>query len=78
MTSMNKHGPVNAPGDLGRIIRDARLEAGLTQEEFADDLGVTRQYVSALESGKSSLHVDRLFASVRLLGVRLEATWGQP
>ncbi|MHB1063925.1 MAG: helix-turn-helix transcriptional regulator [Georgenia sp.] len=75
---MAKHGPVNSPSDLGRILRDARQEAGLTQDEFADDLGVSRQYVSALESGKTSQHVDRIFGSLRLLGVRIEATWGRP
>jgi len=74
---MVKHGPVNTPADLGRIIRDARLGTGMTQEEFADELGVSRQYVSQLESGKSSLHVTRLFSSLRMLGVRLEAHWGE-
>ncbi len=72
-----KHGPVHTPADLGRIIRDARLEAEMTQEEFADELGVSRQYISQLESGKSSLHVTRLFSCLRLLGVRLEARWGE-
>lgn len=75
MLTSVKHGPVSTPADLGRIIRDARQQAGMTQEELADELGVTRQYVSQLERGKSSLHVTRLFSSLRLLGIRLDARW---
>jgi HTH-type transcriptional regulator/antitoxin HipB len=72
---MAKRGPVSSPGDLGRILRDARLSADVTQEDLAGDLGVTRQYLSELETGKTSLHLDRIFAAMRLLDIRLEARW---
>ena len=36
---------------VGRRIRQIRTEAGLTQQEVADQLGVTVQYAQRLEYG---------------------------
>lgn len=57
--------------DLGRFLADVRVERGLTQEQLADDLGITRRYLYEIESGKPSLYTERLFALLRTLGVRL-------
>ncbi|MFJ5151452.1 helix-turn-helix domain-containing protein [Streptomyces sp. NPDC088353] len=35
----------------GEAIRDERMEAGLTQEELARQVGISRRYVSHLEKG---------------------------
>ena len=45
---------------LGDEIRNARLQAGLTQEELAFRAGVSRQYVSLLELNQKSPTVDLL------------------
>ena len=39
--------------DLGRVIRRARVERGLTQAELAERLGVNRMTVSRLEAGEA-------------------------
>ena len=57
--------------DLGRFLADVRVERGRTQQELADDLGITRRYLYEIESGKPSLYTERLFALLRTLGVRL-------
>ena len=36
---------------IGTIIRNARRESGLTQQELAHRMGVRQQYVSHLEQG---------------------------
>lgn len=59
--------------DLGRFLRDLRRQRGWTQSQLAEELGTTRQYVVALESGKPSLYTDRLFGALRLLGGTLRA-----
>ncbi len=46
-----------------------RDEQGLSQQEFADKLGVTRQTVSKWESGKIKPSADNLMAMSRLFGV---------
>jgi HTH-type transcriptional regulator/antitoxin HipB len=37
--------------DLGAALRDARRAAGLSQEALADRAGVSRQWLSRLETG---------------------------
>jgi HTH-type transcriptional regulator/antitoxin HipB len=59
--------------DLGRFLARVREGRGLTQEELAQDLGVSRRYVSEIENGKPGLYTERLFQMLRLLGVRLRA-----
>lgn len=39
---------------VGRIIRDLRLLAGLTQEQFAATLGVTYTTINRWENGRST------------------------
>ena len=65
--------PINTAADLGRFLRDLRVQRGLTQAQLAAELGVTRQYVAEIEQGKPNLYSDRLFQSLRLLGGRLRA-----
>jgi HTH-type transcriptional regulator/antitoxin HipB len=64
---------VRTPEDLGRFLARVRQDHGLTQEELARDLGVSRRYVSEIENGKPGLYTERLFQMLRLLGVRLRA-----
>ncbi len=64
---------VRTPEDLGRFLARAREDRGLTQEALAEELGVSRRYVSEIENGKPGLYTDRLFQMLRLLGVRLRA-----
>ncbi|MBW4480023.1 MAG: helix-turn-helix domain-containing protein [Tolypothrix brevis GSE-NOS-MK-07-07A] len=40
--------------EVGRIIRDLRLLAGLTQEQFAATLGVTYTTINRWENGRST------------------------
>ncbi|MEH2316032.1 helix-turn-helix domain-containing protein [Nostoc sp.] len=39
--------------EVGRIIRDLRLAFGLTQEQFAAQLGVTYSTINRWENGRS-------------------------
>lgn len=64
---------VTRPRDLGDVLRRARLARGLTQEQLADDLGISRRYLHEIEQGKPSLYTERLFALLRELDVVLRA-----
>jgi len=50
----------------------------MTQQALADELGVSRRYLSEIENGKPGLYTERLFQAMRLLGVRLRAERGEP
>lgn len=40
--------------DVGQLIRDLRLLTGLTQEQFAANLGVTYTTINRWENGRSN------------------------
>jgi HTH-type transcriptional regulator / antitoxin HipB len=62
------------PRDLGRFVQQSRRRRHLSQAALADELGLTRQYVSEVESGVGNLYITRLFEIFDELGidVRLE------
>jgi transcriptional regulator with XRE-family HTH domain len=57
--------------DLGKAVREARLSAGLTQEQLAVDAGLDRTYLARMESGLSVLLLDRAIRLLRLLGAEI-------
>lgn len=59
--------------DVGKNIRDARLAAGLTQDELAERVHVARQTVSNYETGFSRPDVDMLVLLSDALGVSIDA-----
>ena len=38
--------------ELGNKVKLARIEAGLTQQELADQVGITRQTIGLIEANK--------------------------
>lgn len=61
-----------SPAQLGAFIREARLEAGLSQEDLADELGFDRRALQRIEAGDPTLYATRVFALLRTLGIRME------
>jgi putative transcriptional regulator len=53
-------------------IRELRASRNLTQQELADQVGVTRQTVIAMEQDKYSPSLETAFKVARVLGVPLE------
>ena len=47
-----------SPTGIGYLIRDARRQRGLSQQELADELGTSREIVNDLEAGQRELSVD--------------------
>jgi transcriptional regulator with XRE-family HTH domain len=56
---------------LGATLRQAREEAGFTQQQVADHLGKTRPYVSRVESGINTT-TDALIEWAAFLGLKVE------
>jgi|AGTN01.1.fsa_nt_gi Predicted transcriptional regulators len=57
-------------------LYDLRRKKGMSQEELADALGVTRQAVSKWERAESSPDTDNLIALAKLYGVSLDELIG--
>lgn len=58
---------------VGRNVRRLRMEAGLSQAELAERMGVDRAYVSGLELGQRNPTVVTLWHIGKALGVRLRS-----
>jgi transcriptional regulator with XRE-family HTH domain len=55
-----------------RLLREARLAAGLRQADVAERLGLPQSYVSKYESGERRLDIIELRAVLVVLGLNLE------
>jgi transcriptional regulator with XRE-family HTH domain len=69
---------VYTAASIGPAIRHYRAEAGLTQSELADSVGLTPSYLSRLENGQETEQLRRIVAILKRLGVRItlqKANW---
>lgn len=55
---------------VGRNIKDARLKAGLSQEQLAERSGFSQQYLSGLERGLRNPTVVTMFELAQALGTK--------
>jgi transcriptional regulator with XRE-family HTH domain len=63
---------------LGAAIKHYRQQAGLSQAELAQRLGLNRTYLSNLERGKETEQLRRLIRILKQLGLRMtiqKADW---
>jgi transcriptional regulator with XRE-family HTH domain len=56
---------------LGALIRHLRLEAGLSQEEFADLCGLHRTYIGLIERGEKTVTIETAQKIARALKMPL-------
>lgn len=52
---------------LGRNIKAERVRKGLTQEIFAENLGVTREYISRIERGQENMSILKILNVAKCL-----------
>lgn len=65
--------------DIGKNIRNARNARGMTQDDFAAKLHVTRQTVSNYEHGKTKPDIDMLVLIADVLGTDVSSViYGNP
>ncbi len=56
---------------LGSTIRELRLKAELSQEAFADAVGIDRSYIGGIERGEHNVALINLLKIASALGVSL-------
>lgn len=54
---------------LGRRIKEARKKSHMTQDQFAEQLGISTAYMSQIETGKVTINLNRLAQIAFLLQV---------
>ncbi len=55
----------------GKVLKEARLEAGLTQAELAERLGASQPVVARLESGRANPRIATFERALAATGHRL-------
>ena len=62
---------------IGEILRDARKEAHMTQEELARKTGTRKSFISRIENGHSDIQLSTLYRLVEIgFGKRVNLTIG--
>jgi HTH-type transcriptional regulator/antitoxin HipB len=61
------------PADWANILRDRRLDLGMTQAVLAEQVGMSRQWVVRFEGGHAGVAtIDHLTRLVEALGLDVE------
>lgn len=62
---------------IGEILRDARKEAQMTQEELAKKTGTRKSFISRIENGHSDIQLSTLYRLVEIgFGKKVNLTIG--
>ncbi len=64
---------IQKPSDLARLVKTRRQAHGLTQQEVADDVGITRQSLARIERGHGGVSFDTVLRILEKLDIHLEA-----
>jgi HTH-type transcriptional regulator/antitoxin HipB len=62
---------VTTAADLGMLVRARRRERALSQQELADRVGVSRQWIVAVEKGKPRAELGLLLRTLSALDLAL-------
>lgn len=64
-------------GNYGILVKNLRLQNGLTQNQVAEALGVTPGYISNVENNRTAMSLRMLTYYARLVGCSLDSLVGE-
>jgi predicted transcriptional regulator/transcriptional regulator with XRE-family HTH domain len=64
--------PLKVNANIGRRLRELRIERGLQQADVARKLGVSAAYMNLIEKGKRAVQLPLLWKALEFYGVELE------
>ncbi len=63
------------PKHYAEILKDARKEAGMTQQQLAERVGKKREYIALLEKGETDMQLSTFLMITQAIGVNVELTY---
>lgn len=79
---------IKTAADIGRMVREARLQVGLSQKALAAQAATTQPWISEMENGKETAEIGMVLRILSHLGLTLDlsggtsqpqdATWSNP
>jgi transcriptional regulator with XRE-family HTH domain len=61
--------------DVGHLFADGRRRLGWTQSQLAEVIGASRQWVSFVENGKTSVPFDLVLSALRAMGYTMHVEY---
>lgn len=58
--------------DIGRKIKSLRLEKGLSQEQLAECVNMSREHISCIERGKNLANTETLYNMANFFGIKIK------
>lgn len=58
--------------NIGEKMKNLRLNRKMSQNDVAEAMGISRQYVSRWESGERNINADQLVQYAKIMGVTLD------
>lgn len=68
----NNNVPMGSKEKLGKRIQKLRKELGLTQEEFAEKLNISRTHIGHIEQGRKSPSIKLMEKIAKTLRVKVK------
>ena len=62
---------------FGKVLRSYRKKAKITQEDLAEQLGISLKYISRIENGNNGVKTQNLIQYMNILGVPPDALYGK-
>ncbi len=69
---------LQTPSDLARLVKNARAQRNLTQQDVAHAVGITRQSLARIERGNAGVSFDTVLLILDHLGIHLDAITDRP
>jgi HTH-type transcriptional regulator / antitoxin HipB len=63
---------VKSPQELAQVVREQRKRRGLSQQRLAELVGVSRQWIVALEQGKPTAELGLVLQALSAIGLRVD------
>lgn len=57
---------------LGERVRELREQAGVSQEQLANEIGIDRTYISGIERGRRNPSIQSIYRIAKGLNISLE------
>jgi transcriptional regulator with XRE-family HTH domain len=74
MSSREQQWSVRSAADIGRAIGEIRRSHNLTQAELASQIGMSRDSLAQLESGRSGRALEHVVRILRRMGAQVTIT----
>lgn len=63
---------IQTASEIGLLVRETRRDRGWSQDQLADAVGATRQWVARLEAGRARVELALTLRALRALGITVE------